>query len=346
MGGDIRNMLQRLPAPQQGDGASGFDDLWRRGRRQRRMLQVVAMAGSVIALAATMTVIGAVVGWSPQLEVAEQPAGCPVTVPAGSFDPSPPYPDRPARGDEYVWYGTKDLWTMLPTDGHYQRRKSIWWSENFPGGQTEEQPPITVAWERLDLPGVAPIVSERGTNAHTETDGWFMIAGIDPDIPGCWRVTADYKGARLSYVYYLATSGDAEGQVTAAPSTSEDPNARPAALQACTNLIDSGGSLAAPDADPTVAEAYTVRPADLNTWWQRDGGGPLTAIDGTTLADDGPPVTICLVHADVIQAPGSPDQTEEYQWELTAILADGTPRPLTASPTRPTNLPPGTAGVP
>lgn len=32
-------------------------------------------------------------------------------------------------------------------------------------------------------------------------DGWFMIAGIDPDEPGCWRVTAAYSGVELSYVY-------------------------------------------------------------------------------------------------------------------------------------------------
>ena len=42
-----------------------------------------------------------------------------------------------------------------------------------------------------------------GTNAYTPEDRWFMIAGIDPNTPGCWRVTATYKGATLSYVYEL-----------------------------------------------------------------------------------------------------------------------------------------------
>jgi hypothetical protein len=28
-----------------------------------------------------------------------------------------------------------------------------------------------------------------------------MIAGIDPDEPGCWEVEATYKGASLGYVY-------------------------------------------------------------------------------------------------------------------------------------------------
>jgi hypothetical protein len=30
-----------------------------------------------------------------------------------------------------------------------------------------------------------------------------MIAGIDPSGSGCWRVTATYKGAELSYVYLI-----------------------------------------------------------------------------------------------------------------------------------------------
>ncbi len=41
----------------------------------------------------------------------------------------------------------------------------------------------------------------RGTNASTFEDGVFMIAGIDPEIPGCWQVTATYRDAELSYVY-------------------------------------------------------------------------------------------------------------------------------------------------
>ena len=46
-----------------------------------------------------------------------------------------------------------------------------------------------------------PIVERGGTNAYTDQDGWFMIAGIDPRLAGCWKVTAEYKGATLSYVY-------------------------------------------------------------------------------------------------------------------------------------------------
>jgi hypothetical protein len=57
-----------------------------------------------------------------------------------------------------------------------------------------------VTWNRLDIE-TDPLVADVGTNAFTAGDGDFMIAGIDPDEPGCWEVTASYKGATVRYVY-------------------------------------------------------------------------------------------------------------------------------------------------
>jgi hypothetical protein len=101
-----------------------------------------------------------------------------------------------------VWYGSEELWTALAIDGDHGERKSVWWSVNFPGGVVEEQPDVSVTWTRLDTE--KPVVIDNGgeaTNAFTAQDGWFMIAGIDPNQPGCWHVEATYKGATLSYVY-------------------------------------------------------------------------------------------------------------------------------------------------
>lgn len=124
---------------------------------------------------------------------------CPVTLPINpDFSPPDGYPEDARVGQG--WFGTADLWTVLPVDGAYDWRKSVWWSANFPGGAIEEDPPITVNWDRLDVEA-EPITITDGTNAYTEEDGWFMIAGIDPDVSGCWEVTAEYKGETLSYVY-------------------------------------------------------------------------------------------------------------------------------------------------
>lgn len=54
-----------------------------------------------------------------------------------------PYPGRyPYHGS--VWHGTQAPWTVLPVDGDYQPRKSVWWSTEFPGGHEEERPDLHV----------------------------------------------------------------------------------------------------------------------------------------------------------------------------------------------------------
>ena len=123
---------------------------------------------------------------------------CVVTVPLepGLTVPDS-HPQEPVLGR---WYGTSNLWTVLETDGSYGSRKSVWWSANFPGGAIEERPDVVVTWRRLDRDGTLLTNDSIATNAHTVADGWFMIAGIDPEESGCWEITASYKGATLSYV--------------------------------------------------------------------------------------------------------------------------------------------------
>ncbi len=145
------------------------------------------------------------------LEVADQPpAVCPVTD-AGreAFTPPDPYPPTPSIPDA-TWYGTPELWTVIPDNPGPQ--KSVWWSIHFEGGAPEDRPEVEVRYERLDDPDLDPFVSEApGTNAHTAADGWFMIDGLQPNEPGCWQVTASYRGEELSYTYLIeeATPGPA-----------------------------------------------------------------------------------------------------------------------------------------
>jgi hypothetical protein len=123
---------------------------------------------------------------------------CVVTVPPEPMLAVPDtHPEEPVFGR---WYGTHDLWTVLETDGSYGIRKSVWWSANFPGGAVEERPEVLVTWRRLDREESELTNDLDATNAYTAEDGWFMIAGIDPEERGCWEITATYKGASLSYV--------------------------------------------------------------------------------------------------------------------------------------------------
>lgn len=123
---------------------------------------------------------------------------CVVTVPPepGLTVPDT-HPEEPVFGR---WYGTPDLWTVLETDGSYGRRKSVWWSANFPGGAVEERPEVSVTWRRIDRKAPTLTSESEATNAYTAEEGWFIIAGIDPEERGCWEISATYKGAALSYV--------------------------------------------------------------------------------------------------------------------------------------------------
>ncbi len=129
-----------------------------------------------------------------------RPGACPATIPPEpGFEPPLPWNPNPSD-PETVWFGSADLWTVLDRAGH-TLRKSVWWSANFPGGGEEEMPEVEVIYERLDADDDPVVSAAPGTNAYTAEDGWFMINGIEPDESGCWRATATYKGAELSYVF-------------------------------------------------------------------------------------------------------------------------------------------------
>lgn len=126
---------------------------------------------------------------------------CPITVPfAPGFVPPERWPAEPAEpGSE--WYGTADLWTVLALDGSYTPRKSVWWSANYTDPGADPFPEIEVVWHRLDTETEDITNDGLGTNGSTADDGLFIIAGLDPNRSGCWKVTATYGDASLSYVY-------------------------------------------------------------------------------------------------------------------------------------------------
>lgn len=125
---------------------------------------------------------------------------CVPTIVERELVPPEPYPAT-RESHDLVWFGTSALWTALDLDGtHSVPRKSAWWSERFLGGELEQIPDITVEWQRLDTQGHV-VTSTRANNGWTASEGWFMLAGFEPESPGCWKVTATYKGATLSFIY-------------------------------------------------------------------------------------------------------------------------------------------------
>jgi len=131
---------------------------------------------------------------------------CPITLPIGpAFVPPDAWPATPPDDPRTLyWYGTEELWTIVELGTPRQPMKSVWWSVNFPGGAVEERPEIRVVYERLDGEHEQIVYEAPGTNANTgRQGGWFMINGIEPTDPGCWLVTATYKGAQLRVVFEI-----------------------------------------------------------------------------------------------------------------------------------------------
>ena len=146
------------------------------------------------------------------------PKTCPVTVPPqpGLVPPEPYPPEPPLLPEpfEQVWYGTPRLWTKLDQTGavwrdlpigkgpHAIGNKTLWFSESFSTAAGEDfsgDADITVT--AVDLDGSAPKVVEKGGVPSFNRDiKNFILVGLGLPEPGCWEVTARYKGAELTYV--------------------------------------------------------------------------------------------------------------------------------------------------
>jgi hypothetical protein len=153
--------------------------------------------------------IQAAVGQSPKPS-----DSCPVTKPPlMAFSPPSPYPaELPANS---FWFGTENLWTILPMDGtwkglpHYLptdsafRNKLFWWHEGY-DWRTESVPNLEVTGRRLDAPASPLTMDEHANNGWTnDSQHPFMVVGIFIPTPGCWQITGDYKSNRLTFVVFV-----------------------------------------------------------------------------------------------------------------------------------------------
>ena len=143
---------------------------------------------------------------------ADASSTCAVTKPEPPFVPPKQDLARPPADYRAAWYGSARLWTMLDRGGEIWKRlpkdaaglsqKTFWWSADWSPGR-EPEPAISVVGLRLDGPGT--FAFGPGTNA-TADFGTAMLVGIVVPTPGCWGVTAKYRGASLSIVVSVAAN--------------------------------------------------------------------------------------------------------------------------------------------
>jgi hypothetical protein len=142
------------------------------------------------------------------------PASCPITRrPAKDFIPPVPY----ERDENSFWLGTEKLWTFLPERaiwewaphqlGHEQEVQpltaKIFWMRLGYDSRAEQRPAIKVRGRRLDGPA-PPLLVLPPTNAF-QGPGSAMLTGVYVPTPGCWEITGDYHGNKLSFVVWCRT---------------------------------------------------------------------------------------------------------------------------------------------
>lgn len=151
---------------------------------------------------------------SAQQQSSVPPASCPVTVaPAIPFIPPPPY-EADASTKSFL-IGTDKLWTAV-------RKSGVWYWAPHPPGQENEVQPLTAKtfWGSVDfdwksenppllkvtgrrLDGDAPpLRTLRSTNAFPGPAA-AMLSGVYVPTPGCWEITGEYKGEKLSFVVWV-----------------------------------------------------------------------------------------------------------------------------------------------
>lgn len=103
------------------------------------------------------------------------------------------------------WHGTDALAVLLNDDGHWTglgskhdfRDKLWWYSAAFELGMESQ---MTVTARRLDGDS-PPAPISRTTNAQgMQGGGWAMLMLVEFPRAGCWELTGEFQGQRLSFV--------------------------------------------------------------------------------------------------------------------------------------------------
>ncbi len=136
------------------------------------------------------------------------PKTCPVTSPSDQpFVPPPPYPPNAPKGS--FWFGTDQLWTLLPNDGIWGLpyhdatfgQKLFFWRQGYDWGN-EPQPPLILTGRRLNATA-PPLIGDPASNGYREDWKSFMVTGVNLPTVGCWEVTGHDQGHGLTFVVWV-----------------------------------------------------------------------------------------------------------------------------------------------
>jgi hypothetical protein len=154
------------------------------------------------------------------LPQAKAPATCRNARPTHAFIPPAPYETASAAdwffiGNEKLWTEAKEnmVWQWTPHGpGHEQDLTAkIFWGRIGYNWRTEPVPKLRVSGKRLDGPS-APLVNPQGPATNVigdDTGRGFMLTGVWIPTPGCWEITGNYEGDKLSFVVWVEPAKEA-----------------------------------------------------------------------------------------------------------------------------------------
>lgn len=115
-------------------------------------------------------------------------------------------------GSEKLWttIGERMIWEWRPhRPGHeLDLTQKIFWFRLGYSWRREPVPKLRVTGRRLDGPAPA-LTTPQGpaTNAFTNENNEYsgaMLTGVYLPTPGCWEITGDYEGDKLSFVVWAS----------------------------------------------------------------------------------------------------------------------------------------------
>jgi len=178
---------------------------------------------AMIVLGPVLVIAFAALATTPQPSSSSQSSALTLSVPASctvtrrpAFEFKPPAAYHPEDLPEhYFWIGSEKLWTAIRENMVWQWRphgpgheqdltEKIFWLRVGYNWRTEPIPKLRVTGRRLDG-DAPPLTTPQGpaTNAMLNNPGGAMLTGVWLPTPGCWEITGNYEGDKLSFVVWV-----------------------------------------------------------------------------------------------------------------------------------------------
>lgn len=171
-----------------------------------------------------------------------RPASCRVTLPSdGVFEPPSTVSVGPSRTPDRFFFGTEDLWTVLPADGTWRglvpskpgdfvySNKLFWFRSHAPF--LEQDGPVSVKGKRLNGPAPSFIETYDSISYPGEDGNAMIVMGMSVPVFGCWEFTGHYNDQNVTFTIWVTSYTEQERSLHALALSLRQPPAREAVVR-------------------------------------------------------------------------------------------------------------------